>query len=132
MAFNNVVPGNNWETPYSDYTPFRCDIEDITNAQYAVVTFTTDHPYMSGELLSLRVSLPYGMTEVNNKTSRVLEITNDTVTLELDTLGFTPFIFPPSGEVVFPAVCVPAGSGIVPFSPIPMTNLQDCFDNAPN
>lgn len=129
MSFNNVVPGNNWETPYSDYTPYVLNIIGITNAQQAVINFGTQHPYTSGEILSFRVSQPYGMIEMNNKQARVLEIDSTTVTIEIDTLSFTPFVYPPVGLVVTPAQCVPAGSGIVPGLYVPTMNLEDAFDN---
>ena len=131
MSFNNVVPGNNWETAYSDYTPFITNITSITNAQQAVVTTVENSPYSVGEIVSFRVSSPYGMTEINNLSGRVLSVSSNQFTIEIDTLGFTSFVYPPIGEVVIPAVAVPAGSGIVPNSSIPMTNLQDVFDNQP-
>jgi hypothetical protein len=131
MSFNNVVPGNNWETPYSDYTPFILNITDISNAQRAVVTTVEDSPYSAGEIISFRVSAPYGMTEINNLSGRVLSVSDNIFTVEIDTLGFNQFVYPPVGTVVIPAVTVPVGSGRVPNSAVPMTNLQDCFDNAP-
>lgn len=131
MTFNNVVPGNNWETPYSDYTPFVLNIMDISRAQQAVVTTEENSPYSAGEIISFRVSAPYGMTEINNLSGRVLNVDANSFTVEIDTLGFSAFVYPPVGTVVVPAITVPVGSGVVPDSPIPMTNIQDCFDNAP-
>lgn len=129
MTFNNVVPGNTWNYRYSDYTPFLTNITGITNAQRAEVTTVENSPYSVGELVSFRVSSPYGMTEINNLSGRVLSVSSNTFTVEIDTLGFRAFVYPPVGEVIVPAVVVPAGSGIVPDSDIPMTNLQDAFDN---
>lgn len=118
-------------TNLSVFTPFLTNITGITNAQNAVVTTVEDSPYSVGELISFRVSRPYGMTEINNLSGRVLNVSTNTFTVEIDTLGFTAFVFPPVGTVIVPAVAVPAGSGIVPESPIPMTNLADVFDNVP-
>lgn len=128
---SNKVPFDNWETPYSDYTPFLSYISNISNAYQAVITFTENHPYTVGELLGLRVSKPYGMTEVNNVTSKVLSTTPTTVTLALDTLNFTEFVYPPSGTVAVPAVAIPAGSGVVPNGFPAQTNILDVFDNQP-
>jgi hypothetical protein len=125
------VPFDNWERTYSDYTPFLSYISNISNAQNAIVTFTATHPYTVGELLGLRVSQPYGMIEVNNMTSQVIATTSLTVTLALDTLTFTPFVYPPVGTVTYPAIAVPAGSGIVPNAIPAQTNILDVFDNAP-
>jgi hypothetical protein len=129
MAFNNVVPGNTWNYTYSDYTPYGLPIIGITNAQNAVVDFGTAHPYTAGEFLSFRVSKPYGMIEINNLQGRVLAITSTTVTMEIDTLSFTPFVYPPVGVVEVPAQVVPAGSGIIPGQYTPTVNLEDAFDN---
>jgi len=132
MTFHNVIPGNTWNYTYSDYNPFITHINAITNAQKAVVTVDETPQYSVGEILSFRVSPPYGMTEINNASARVLEIDGNDITLEIDTLGLNPFVYPPVGTVVQPALLVPAGSGIVPDSPIPMTDLSSPFDNAPN
>lgn len=131
MTFNNVVPGNTWETPYSDYTPYGLPIIGITNSQLAVVNFGTAHPYSAGELLSFRVSKPYGMIEMNNLQGRVLAITSTTVIVDIDTLSFTAFVYPPVGVVEVPAQVVPAGSGIIPGLTPPTVNLEDVFDNRP-
>ena len=115
----------------SIFTPFLTNITNITNAQQAIVTVSETPPYSEGEIVSFRVSEPYGMTEINNLSARVLDIIGNNIEVELDTLSFTPFVFPPVGTVVKPALMIPAGSGIVPDSSIPMTNLQDVFDNVP-
>jgi hypothetical protein len=106
-------------------------ISNITNAQQAVVTFTTNHMFTLGEIVSFRVSKPYGMIQMNNISSRVISLSADTITIEVDTLNFNVFIYPPSGLVVYPAMAVPAGSGVVPNSFVAMTNLEDAFDNLP-
>ena len=116
----------------STFTPFITNITAISNAQNAVVTVTETPPYSVGELLSFRVSKPYGMTEINNASARVLEVNGNEITLEIDTLGLTSFVYPPVGTIVQPGLLVPAGSGIVPDSPIPMTDLRSPFDNEPN
>lgn len=131
MTFNNVVPGNNWNYTYSDYTPFIQNIIGITNAQFAVVTFGTQHPYTTGEIVSFRVSQPYGMIELNNQQAKVLAITTFTITVNINTLNLNTFIYPPIGEVVMPALCVPVGSGVIPGSFPATVNLQDNFDNQP-
>ena len=75
--------------------------------------------------------------------ARVLSVTNSatvsSITIDVDTTGFTAFQFPTSAAFAggaSPAVCMPAGSGVVPLngsatipaSP-PGTNLADAFDN---
>jgi hypothetical protein len=73
----------------------------------------------------------------------VLSVTNSatesSITINVDTTGFSAFTFPSSANFAAgasPAVCFPAGSGVVPLngsatipaSP-PGTNLVDAFDN---
>lgn len=119
-------------TDLSTFTPFLTNITGITKAQEAVVTTVENSPYSAGEIVSFRVSSPYGMTEINNLSGRVLSVSSNTFTVEIDTTDFNAFVYPPVGTVITPAVVVPAGSGIVPDSSIPMTNLQDVFDNVPD
>lgn len=118
-------------------------IANITKATQAVVYFTSKNDYTPGEYVSFRVSSDFGMDEINNRQARVLSVTNSStvssITIDLDTSGFTTFAFPTSATAasgVSPAVCVPSASGVVPYNgsatipqPPPGTNLQDAFDN---
>ncbi len=124
------------------YPRFRY-IANITKAAQAVVYFTEKNDFTPGEIVSFRVSSNFGMDEINNKPARVLSVTNSatvsSITIDLDTTGFTTFVFPTSATVktsVGPAVCVPSSSGVVPFNGSatipqqpPGTNLLDAFDN---
>jgi len=118
-------------------------ITSISQANQAVVTFSANTDFTPGENIGFRVSEPYGMTQINNQTGRVLSVTNtsssSSVTVDLNTSGYTAFAFPTSAVAVVgvtPAVAVPASSGVVPLngsatipqSP-PGTNLLDSFDN---
>ena len=100
----------------------------ITNAQYAVITFSEDHDFLDGEIVSFRVTPPFGMSEINNLQSEVMSHTNDSITVNIDSMFWTPFIYPVSGKVT-PPVCVPVGSGIIPGLYISTVLLADCFDN---
>jgi len=118
-------------------------IAGITQATQGVVYFTERNDYTPGEIVSFRVSSDFGMDEINNKQARVLSVTNSStvssITLDLDTSGYTAFAFPTSAVAaagVSPAVCVPSSSGVVPDSGSatvpqqpPGTNLRDAFDN---
>ena len=115
----------------------------ITQATQAVVYFTAPNDYTPGEIVSFRVSSDYGMDEINNKPARVLSVTNSatvsSITIDLDTSGYTAFSFPTSAIAlagVSPAVVVPSSSGVVPLNGSattpqqpPGTNLLDSFDN---
>lgn len=105
-------------------------ITDITKDLKAVVTFSEDHEYVIGEIISFRVSSPYGMKQINNLQARVIGVTDSTITVELDTLGFDPFIYPVEGQNT-PPIAVPVGSGIIPDEYVPTVTLRDAFDNQP-
>lgn len=125
------------------YYPKERYIANITQAAQAVVSFTMPHDFTPGEIVSFRVGPLFGMKEINNVPARVLSVTNSStvssITINLDTSGFTAFTFPSDADFasVSPAVCVPSSSGVVPNSSgsatipqePPGTNLQDSFDN---
>lgn len=112
------------------FSPSYKFISAITNAQNAVVTCTEDHNFTDGEYVSFRVSKPFGMYEINEKTAKVLSHTSDSITVDLDTLQLNSFIYPVSGKTSPPMV-VPAGSGILPDYYPPTVTLIDSFDNRP-
>jgi hypothetical protein len=103
-------------------------ITGISNEQYAVVTFSAVHDFVVNEIVSFRVTKPYGMVEINEKRAKVLSIGSLTITIDIDTKFFTPFIYPVSGSNT-PPVCVPVGSGISFDSAFAFTILNDAFDN---
>jgi hypothetical protein len=105
-------------------------ITDISNAQYAVVTMNEDHDFTDGEIVGFRVTKPFGMVEINDRYGKVLSHTSDTITVDIDTMNFTSFIYPVSGKLS-PPTCVPAASGIIPGLYPSTMNLQDAFDNRP-
>lgn len=115
----------------SGYFPSMVLIEDISKAQYAVVTFVEDHNFLVNEIIGLRVSKPYGMVEINNKEAKVLSVTSDTVTVDIDSSNFNSFTVPVSLRGTTPPCAVPSSSGVDLTSPIPRTILEDAFDNRP-
>jgi hypothetical protein len=118
-------------------------IANITKAAQAVVYFTAKNDFTPGEIVSFRVPSEFGMDEINNKAVRVLSVTNSatvsSITIDLDTSGYTTFAYPTSviaAAGVSPAVVVPSSSGVVPYNGSatvaqqpPGTNLLDAFDN---
>jgi hypothetical protein len=115
----------------SAFVPQFSLIAAIALGPQTVVTFTDDCDFTLGEIVSFRVSPPSGTKELNNQTARVLGVTNNTITVPINSTNYTPFVFHNENTLVFPAMVVPAGSGIVPGSIPPQTNLQDAFDNVP-
>jgi hypothetical protein len=114
----------------SAFVPAYRLISDISQALQAVVTFDEAHTYTPGEILSFRVSPNYGMFQMNNVQGIVISTTNLTVTMDINSLSFDAFVTPASPGA-YPAMAVPAGSGIIPGSRPATVNLEDAFDNVP-
>jgi hypothetical protein len=115
----------------NEFIPYAVEINSISNAQKAVIGFVEDHAFTLGENVSIRSSQPYGMTEINNLVGHVIDLTSDSITVDIDTTNFRPFVYPPVGKVVFVAMAVPASSGIIPNYYPPTVTLEDAFDNVP-
>ncbi len=148
--YQKVYPGQ--------FLPNTLPVAYVTQAKQAVVYFFRANPYVPGQLVDFQIPTAYGMTQLSYLTgqggsgslssnpsgaARVLSVTNSatvsSITIDLDTTGFTAFQFPTSAAFAgngSPAVCMPAGSGVVPYngsatipaSP-PGTVLSDAFDN---
>lgn len=131
------------------FYPRRLQIMHVTQATQAKVYFAEKNNFTAGELVDFNVPSTYGMIQLSFLTknsggpARVLVVTNSatesSITLDLDTSGYTAFAYPTSANSVgkaSPPICMPAGSGIIPLSGSasvpqspPGTNLQDAFDN---
>jgi hypothetical protein len=110
--------------------PEKAFVSDITNAKEAVVTFTADHDFSLGEIISFRVTRQFGMIEINQKVGKVIGLTSDTVTVDIDTSTWTPFDYSLIDTAgTSPPLCVPVGSGIIPGEYVPTINIEDAFDN---
>lgn len=120
----------NGQTVPNNTYPQLAYITNITQANPGVITFSDTHEFTVGEIIGLRVSQVFGMIQLNNQEVRVIATTPTTVTIDVDTLGFNPFINAGT-SVRYPCIAVPSSSGIIPNSPIPQTNLQDRYDNLP-
>lgn len=109
------------------YPAFRY-ITDISNAQNAVITTSEDHDFTDGEIVSFRVTSPYGMDEMNDQQAKVLSHTDDTITVDIDSMNYTAFIYPVAG-LTTPPVVVPSSSGVISRQFNSEMNLEDAFDN---
>ena len=94
-------------------------ITSITQAVNAVVTTSFDHGIRIPEpgvgvyaYLTFSISTPYGMTQLNNQLVQVLSVTSNTLTLNLDTTGYTAFAYPTAGSLIVdntPPQATPSG-----------------------
>ncbi len=108
--------------PYDPYfyPPTRV-ISKISQATQAIVTFTVTHAYTVGQKIRFIIptvsTLAYGMVELNGVEATIVAInqadTNgvtNTVTIDVDTSGFTAFAWPLTADPVHtPAQVVPVG-----------------------
>jgi hypothetical protein len=111
----------------ANFIPNLQYITNITQAQYAVVTFENNHNFTLWEWISFRVPPSNGMVQLNNQKGLIISLTPNTVTIDVNTLGFFEFITYSDPQT--PCVAVPAGSGIEPY--FAATTLEDAFDNEP-
>ncbi len=103
-------------------------ITAIQLGQQTTITFAAPHSFFIGENVGLRISKQYGTVELNNIDVHILSKTTDTITFDVDSRNFTPFIYPVSRPVQI-AMAVPSTSGIYPGSNPATVILNDAFTN---
>jgi hypothetical protein len=122
----------------SIYQPRQRVITIITQAAQAVVTFAAPHNFTIGQEIRFKIPVKtpvaFGMTQLNNVVATVLavDIPNNTVTINVDTTGFTAFAFPLTADVAFtPAQAVPVGEDTATANFFGIDPLGDAvFNNA--
>lgn len=105
------------------------DILAITNSYPMIVTTALDHGYVAGMDVTFKIPTQFKMTELNNVIAQVLSVTNDTITINLDSSNFSVFSYPsPLPSSYTPPVVIPYSSGkYLPPLPLPYGN-QDSFE----
>lgn len=83
------------------YTPRTRVVTDISQAANAIVTFAVEHNYQVGELVVFRGLDQFGMTELEGLRGKVTAVGaadgngfTNTITVDIDTSGFTAFAWP--------------------------------------
>lgn len=104
-------------------------ILSITNSNPMVVTTTEDHGYVAGMMITFLIPDQFRMVQLNNQNVQVISLTSDTLTINLDSTGFTPFAYPsPLPNAYTPPSVIPNSSGpYLPPQPLPYGN-QDSFE----
>lgn len=111
------------------YAPRERKITNITAASSAVVTFSVTHDFTAGQVIRFNVSAAFGMSEINGLRGTVTAIStaNNTVTVDIDSSGFTAFAFPLTAAKLFsPAQAVSVGETVVSPRAVP---YQDAVYN---
>jgi hypothetical protein len=122
IANANPGAGTFRRIPYNPYFyPSTRYITNISNATQAIVTLSVDHSYTVGQEVRFIVptvtATAFGMTELNGMQGTIVAIDqpdeNDftnTITVDIDTTGFSAFAFPLTTDPGFtPAQVVPIG-----------------------
>lgn len=81
------------------YIPNFKYITSITRATNAVVTTSTPHSYVVGEVVRFAVPTLFGMTQMDGLAGTVTAVTSTTITLDINSSSFTAFAFPSSSSV---------------------------------
>lgn len=92
------------------FYPRRRFISKITAANPAVVTTTVSHGYTVGQLVRMKVSAGYGMTQMNDLIATITAVSASTFTTDIDASAFTAFAWPLTAAAPFThAQVIPLG-----------------------
>lgn len=81
------------------YVPFGCVVVGMTAAASAVVSTNVNHSFVVGQRVKLRGFANFGMVEAEDREANVTAITATSVTLDLNSSGFTAFAWPTPATV---------------------------------
>jgi len=106
-SYKLVAP--NVET-YSMFTPSNRNIANISKAASGVVTTLVDHGYSVGQKVKFHIPADYKMIELDSVEANITAVTASTFTIDIDTSGYTAFVFPTYDKTPFVyADVVPVG-----------------------
>ncbi len=112
------------------YYPRRRFLANVTQAANAVVTTTVDHGFTVGQKVRFIVPAPYDMTQLDGLAATITAVTASTITIDVDTSGFTAFAFPVAGDFPFNfAQVVPFGEDTAQAISSSVDVLGDATDN---
>lgn len=125
-----IAPGNaatsfsyRFYTYDAQYYPRRRLITNITQATSAVVTMSVTHGLTIGQEVVFNIPKQFGMTQLNGLRATITAIstTNNTITINIDTTGFTAWTFPTATVAAAPftmAQVIPFGDGLDTSNPL--------------
>jgi hypothetical protein len=108
------------------YYPVNRRITLITQAASAVITMSVTHGFTVGQKVRIVVPPAYGMIEMNNQlvTITAINTATNTITVNIDSTGFTAFSFPSSAAAAL-GVLVPEVVPVGEAATAPYQNLLD-------
>lgn len=71
-------------------------VTKITKANPCVITVSTAHNYQVGQMIHMSVPSSFGMTEIDQMDLKITAVGTYTITVDLDSSGFSTFSFPES------------------------------------
>lgn len=100
------------------YYPRNRYITAITQASSAVITLSVTHGFTAGQSVRLVVPSAFGMTEMDGTLAQItaVDTTNNTITVNVDSTGYTAFAFPTSAT---------AGAGVTFAQVVPVGETAD-------
>jgi len=114
----------------SEFYPLPRLITSVILGTVTVLGFDENHGYENGQVVSFRISKPFGTLELNNQHATIISHTDTTITIDIQSSFYTSFIYPVVTDDYVPQ-CIPSASGILPESALAQTNLQCSFDHRP-
>lgn len=100
--------------PLTVFVPNRKIIQNITNANPAIVTVTEDHGYHPG--IFVRIVIPYlgSMFQIDGKVFLIDILSPTTFAVPIDSTNFAPFVLAPlkDGVPIQQAQVIPVGEFI--------------------
>lgn len=118
LPFKGVPLRSGSIAPDPRFYPRSRYITAISQAASAVITMSVAHSFTVGEQIRIVVPSEFGMTQINNVLARITAVnyTNNTITVNVDSTGFSAFAFPTSataGAGVTFAQVVPVGEAAI-------------------
>lgn len=109
------------------YVPQRRFVTKISQAAAGVVTTSIAHGLQTGEYVRMHVPAGFGMVELDGQLAKVTRLTAYTFAMDINTSGYSAFVFPLSADVPFSfAEMIPVGSaalGAIQSSPVDPFNV---------
>lgn len=120
-------------SPLYAVEPESLFVTAISKAVQAVVTVSIAHNYVVGQLVHFSVPSGMGMVEMNQLTGKIVAVGTYTMTVDIDSSGFSTFVFPTSAlspiSGMF-ATVAPAGQR-TQFDPVTLVQTGYNFNYAP-
>lgn len=104
-------------------------IATISNSNPMILTTVNPNNYVAGMDVTFLIPAQFGMTQLNNINAQVLQVSGNSLTIDLDSTHFTSFAYPsPLPSAFTPPSIIPNASGpYLPPLPLPCGN-QTSFE----